>query len=353
MRSVIFANPFGIGDVLMTLRVVEAFRRARPQARIGFLGNERTAELLRMAPFIDRVHVLDRDGFRRIGWSRLPGAVRALCLEVRDERYDALADLSLGRELSAYAALLGIRTRVGLDHKGRGIWLTRRYPLDSYEGMPVSQRQSIVLQGLGVGSAELTPTVTLRSSPSAIEAARRVMDDLRGASGGAVPLAMAPGGGRSWGGNASYKQWDPDRFAQVAGSYATARGCGVLLVGDRSEEPLLDRIRTSLRVPARTMAGLPMGELASALSACRALLCNDGGPMHLASALGVPAVAIFGPVDELAYGPYGARAGSVLTADVPCRPCYKSFKFGGCAHQRACLERIEPARVLGALEKIA
>lgn len=352
MSSYLFVNPFGIGDALFTLRVAQSLREALPQARIGFLANERTADLMRLAPFVDRVHTLDRDGFRTCGWVRLPGKALALFNEVAQERYGVVLDLSLGRELSFYAALARIPVRIGFDHRGRGSFLTRKLPFDRYEGTPVSSTQARLLAEAGVGSAPLRAAIDLRLG---IDAQRRA-DDLLGpltggASGGIAPLSVAPGGGRSWGDRAVYKQWDAHRFSAAADRYARGRSCGVVLLGDASEAELLQRTARGIGAPTLVLAGEPIEVVCAVLRRTRALLCNDGGLMHLAVALGVPVVALFGPVDARAYGPHGSP-GSVLTADVACRPCYGAFHFPPCAHDRCCLDRIPIDKAVTALEEI-
>jgi heptosyltransferase II len=85
----------------------------------------------------------------------------------------------------------------------------------------------------------------------------------------------------------------------------------------------------------------------------RGLLANDGGLVHLASALGVKTTAIFGPVDEAVYGPFIPPSGSVtLSQAVPCRPCYSRFHFPPCPHSRACLEELPVERVWSAVAEM-
>ena len=76
--------------------------------------------------------------------------------------------------------------------------------------------------------------------------------------------------------------------------------------------------------------------------------------MHMAHALGVKTVSIFGPVDEKVYGPYGGPAPrEVLTQAVPCRPCYSKFHFPPCSYERRCLTELPVETVVRALKKIA
>jgi ADP-heptose:LPS heptosyltransferase len=94
--------------------------------------------------------------------------------------------------------------------------------------------------------------------------------------------------------------------------------------------------------------------VAALLSRSSLFLGNDGGLLHLANALGVPSVSFYGPVDEKVYGPYGTETPhAVLTADVPCRPCYRDFRFPPCPHGRRCLEEISVEKAVEIAEKIA
>ena len=91
---------------------------------------------------------------------------------------------------------------------------------------------------------------------------------------------------------------------------------------------------------------LKLREFAAVLSHCKLLLCNDGGPLHIAMALGVKTVSIFGPVDEKVYGPYPAgEEHAVVKAALDCRPCYKQFRFDKCDDRR-CLVSVAPEKVI-------
>lgn len=353
MRKILVANPFGLGDVIFSMFLVEALRRQSPSAVIDFLANERTEALVRLNPSIRKVHVLDRDGLRSL-WPGRPAAFwrayAALWGGVRAERYDVLLDLSLGREFALHGLLAGIRRRIGLDYRGRGIFLTQRIPLTSYEGRSVVSRQLELLSLAGVSVPELDGRLPLRISAAAQEAARVRRRDAGLAD--RMLVALAPGGGRSWGPNAVFKQWAPERFAEIA-RRLDARGLGVALLGDAPEKELLERVRAQAGLPAMVCAGLPIGEAAAVISSSAMLLANDGGLAHLACALGVKTAVIFGPVDERAYAPFMPPPGStVLVEPVACRPCYAQFRFPPCTHTRACLEGLSVERVWKAVSEM-
>ena len=355
IKKILIVNPFGIGDVLFSMHVVQALKNALPQVRLGFLGNERTIELLKMNRSIDVCHTFNRDelrAFRR----RSPGAFLSRILQyvrqIRREHYDVLLDLSLGREFSFVAFCLGIPKRIGFDYRGRGFFLTHKTGFTGYESKHVVDWQLSLLKHLDVkipsGPFELSLEV---SSPAARRAAARLKT--LGFSGTDY-FAVAPGGGRSWGENAVFKQWAPERFAEVGNAWASRHAAGVLLLGDSEERSLLEQVRLGLSAPCAVACDEPLESVCAMLKQARFLLCNDGGLLHLANALGVKTVSIYGPVDETCYGPYGKGAAhQVLTEPVPCRPCYRQFHFPPCAHRRRCLEELSVEKVLVAVEKIS
>ena len=165
-------------------------------------------------------------------------------------------------------------------------------------------------------------------------------------------MALAPGGGRSWGPNALYKQWEPEKFAQTANAWCAETKQALLLVGDESEKGLLETVRKSLTATNKIICGQSLGVVAALLKRVRILLGNDGGLIHLAHALGVRTVSIFGPVDETVYGAYAQGTHIVLTEHVPCRPCYANFHFPPCPYERRCLDHLAVDKAVDALGEI-
>jgi ADP-heptose:LPS heptosyltransferase len=353
VKRVLVVNPFGIGDVLFSMVLVEALRKALPaDGRIGFLCNERVDGLVRLNTSIDRTFTFNRGLMDRL-WRKSPALcwakTRGLLDLIRTERFDTMIDLSLGRQYAFFAAFVGIRERVGFDFRGRGIFLNRKKKIAGYADAHVADTQLGLLDLVGVpyerGHARI-PIAVPDSSKNEVAAMLRK----HGFSDTDRLLAVAPGGGRSWGENGRYKQWSPERFAEAA----NAHGRKVILLGDKSERALLEKTASLIKPHSLVVCGEPFEKVGALLLRSKALLCNDGGLMHLANALGVPTVAVFGPVDERVYGPYGTDVPhEVLTEPVPCRPCYKDFRFPPCPHDRRCLELLPAERAVRALEKIA
>ena len=356
MKKILFVNPFGIGDVLFTMVAVEATRKNFPGVEIGLLCNERVKELAFLCAGVTTVHEFHRDRMRELR-AKNPfhflGEYASFVRSIAEKKYDAMVDYSLGREFGFLALCAGIHRRIGFDYRGRGSFLNEKRAFVGYEKKPVVETQLELLGALGVKADGSAAGPSLNISPeldkrAALFFQHEALGDARSF------MAMAPGGGRSWGGNAIYKQWDPEKFAGVANAWCAGTKAAVLLIGDESEKELLETVRGMLVVPCKIVCGQSLGVVAALLKRVRFLLGNDGGLIHLAHALGVRTVSIFGPVDEKVYGPYGAHArAETVTEAVPCRPCYSRFHFPPCPHERRCLTDLSVDKVLGSVKKIA
>ena len=356
VKRYLVINPFGIGDVIFSMTLVETVRKAYPDAVIGFLCNERTVDLVRLNTSINQTFIFNRDLFRRL-WKKHPllffRKLKALLGMIREYHFDTAFDLSLGREYSFFCWWIGIKKRIGLDYKRRGIFLTDKIKIEGYSGQPVAETQLELFKKTEIPCDNKKFILPLRVSSSV---KKEVHDFLKRKSVSEEEklIALAPGGGRSWGENAVYKQWDAERFAQAANLFCEGQRFKILLLGDKSEKGLLERTASLLRVPSIVVSGEEIEKVSAFLLRAVFLCCNDGGLLHLANALGVKTVSIFGPVDEKVYGPIGdAAAHVVVTEPVACRPCYQKFHFPPCPYQRRCLNDVSVDKVVAAMKKIA
>ncbi len=353
-RSILIVNPFGIGDVLFATPMVRALRRELPESRITFVCNARSVELVETNRHLSGVLVFDSGEFKqrwrashREAWRSLRGLWTAL----RSLRCDLLIDLSLEGRYSVAAMLLGIGRRVGFDVKGRGRWLTQRVALAGYEGRYVAEHYLSLLDLIGVPQDGQGLDLWLTDEDQA--AAHRCLVDVGIASDEPL-IALAPGGGASWGASAVNKQWLPERFVEVG--RALRRQHRVVVIGGAGEAALCERVADGVAGETRSLAGRTMVRQAAALlRRCRLLVCNDGGLLHVAVSQDVPTVSIFGPVDERVYGPYApgsAERHRAVARDLPCHPCYRSFRMPPCPYDLACLKGLEASVVVAAAERL-
>jgi len=130
----------------------------------------------------------------------------------------------------------------------------------------------------------------------------------------------------------------------------------VILFGEASDASICQTVARLMKHPTIDVSGqTSLGQFVSLLGRLDLVICNDGGPLHLAVSQGVRTVSIFGPVDPNVYGPSvssPSRHWTVFRQDLPCRPCYHQFKLPPCPYERACLTTIEPGEVIEACEAL-
>jgi heptosyltransferase-2 len=117
------------------------------------------------------------------------------------------------------------------------------------------------------------------------------------------------------------KRWLPDRYADLADRLIDALGADVVIFGSPAERPLAEAVARAMKHTPVLVAGeTTLREFMALMAKCHLVITNDSGPMHVAAALGLPLLAIFGSTDERATGPVGLRA-RIVKHPVECSPC--------------------------------
>ncbi len=345
-KKFLIINIFGVGDVLFTTPMVRNIKLNDPAAVIGYVCNRRTAELLQNHPDVNRVYVYEKDDLTalwRTSKIKFFKAVLGLVNAIKKEHYDIALDVSLNKYVGFLTFLAGIKTRIGFDYKGRGLWLTQKIKLLGYEGRHVIEFYLDLLQKIGIRVQERAISLPVRS-----EDKKWAEDFLRANNIGAGEklVALIPGGGASWGTAAGYKRWSAENYAKLADKVIEKTHAKIILISDAREAALGNEVASKMAItPVKAIGAATLGEFVALVSKCRLALVNDGGPLHVAVGVGVKTVSIFGPVDEIVYGPYPKKNHEVVTASIACRPCYRRFRVADCTH-RKCLYRISVEDVL-------
>jgi heptosyltransferase-2 len=146
----------------------------------------------------------------------------------------------------------------------------------------------------------------------------------------------------------SAKRWVPQRYAAVGDLLAHRTGASIAIVGGPGERPLADAVAARMQARPRMLCGeTTLPELAGVLSHLKTLVTNDSGPMHLAAALGVPVVAIFGPTDWRETAPVG-EGHRLVREPVHCSPC----RLRECPIDHRCMRWIPADRVAAEAESV-
>jgi len=156
---------------------------------------------------------------------------------------------------------------------------------------------------------------------------------------------MCPGSSKNW----PSKQWSTHRFAEIVDFVHQKYRLPTVLIGASFEVDLCDEVAGQASVDVANLAGeTSVPETAAILQRSSVLVTNDTGPLHLATAVGTPVVAIFGPTNEKKWGPRGPRDVVITNENCDCRPCYYLSYMPDCEHRR-CLAEIPASRVKDAV----
>lgn len=354
MKKILVINPFGIGDVLFTTPVVSALKSEWPDSSICYWCNERVKDLLRGNPAITEIFGLSRGDIKRISdQSRLRGvqAFLRLAKNLKKEKFDIAFDFSLDHRYSLVCKLLGVRQRIGFDYKRRGRFLTEKMMLEGYSGKHVVEFYLDLLKKIHVQPRRKNLELFVSS-----EDRQRCRDILAPyeVSAHDTLIGMAVGAGASWGKDAGLKHWMPERFAELGDRLLSHYTCRIILLGDGSERHIADTVGSAMAHPVIDLVGkTSIREVMGIMSQLGCLITNDGGPLHMAVALNINTVSIFGPVDEKVYGPYPPSSKHiVVTSDSSCRPCYSNFRMAPCRRQRQCIQTIGVDRVYASVQAL-
>jgi heptosyltransferase II len=303
-----------VGDAVMSLPALRAIRERFSTARITILAKPWVADLYARESFVDEIILYGGQSPWRTG------------LELRSRKFDCAILLQNAFEAAWIAWLARIPTRIGYKRDGRQILLTRAVDVPKRGEIPRHERFYYLelLRRAGVIDS-LPVSEAIRMGPGTVKSEKRVIGVSPGAAYGTA------------------KRWLPERFAEAAGTLATARGASIALFGSKTERALCEEIAQRLSGhPVTNYAGeTTLAQFIDLAAGCELFLTNDSGSMHIASALGVPTIAIFGATDDAATGPTGSRARAVRHA-VECSPCL----LRQCPIDHRCMTGVSTERVV-------
>jgi ADP-heptose:LPS heptosyltransferase len=332
-RSILVIRHRAGGDLLLTTPALRALRAAVPNARIDVLASRGMGAILSGNPDVDRVIEFDRKSLRS-----------GLALYARLARggYDAVLDLVSNPRSAFLTRLTRAPIRIGYDIAGRRGAYTLRVPREptGADGRPVIRyAPEAALEVLGAAGIEARGLdLTFHVSSEARAGADRWLGSPEAARDGSLPIvACLPTG--SW----PAKTWPPERFAEAMDALADT--ATILWIWGPGERAAVDSARASMRAPSLLAPPTGWQELGALLDRCAVLVSNDSGPKHVAVALGVPTVTIFGPTHPGTWHPSSGPHRALVADGLDCLHCNANVcPLPGDRHMR-CMRDVGAARV--------
>ena len=319
--------PNWLGDTVMALPALAALRAARPDALVTAVGP--WAPLLTGQAVADVLLKYPRDGRTR----------RKLAVAMRAMRPDAAVLLPNSFESALAARRWGARIRLGYDTDMRHALLThmidlpspRRHQVDEYTGL---------LEAADIPAKTERPEWRLGEDPVAeAEVTTMLTEAGCGGAGSLIGLHLGAAFGSS-------KLWPPASYAELIGQL-TERGCEPLLIGGPEDLAMAEAVQAlAVSRVASTVGRDRAHMLPRLLARLGCLVSSDTGVAHLAAALGVPTITLFGPTDPHLTAPRGPRVRSI-DGPAPCAPCFLPC----CPIDHVCMRAISAASVAAAVDE--
>ena len=295
-----------LGDVVLTTPLIKAVRKKYPHSKIIFLLIPQTGELLKNNPFLDGVIVYDKKEKEKGIFSFL-----ALAMKIRTSSFDlaVIPHRSFRSALLAYLAR--IPQRVGFDKSSGAFLFTKK--------IKYIQNQSEAKRNLSLLETDIPPENDCLPELFPSEDDFKYVEELFknwDVKREDKIVGIAPGS--VW----NTKRWLPERFGEVAEALTEKLGAKVIFIGGKEDEKPCLEIASNMKSKPLIAAGKtsPL-QSASLISRCRVILSNDTAPMHMAVAMRVPVVAIFGStIPEFGFAPTG-KNDLVIQKEIYCRPC--------------------------------
>lgn len=334
--------------MLFSTPLISNLKVADPEGYIGYICNMRAKDALYDNPQLNEIFIFEKDEYRNLWKQSKFKCIKSFILflaQIKKRKFDLAIDLSLGYQYSLFLWLIGIKKRIGYNYRNRGRFLTHKITISGYEDKPIADYYLDLLKFIDIRPErfELTMPIPEKAKDWTNEFFKK-----NGLKEQDLVIGIIPAGGASWGKNFSYRHWPWENYAELADRLVTELKAKVIIFGDSSEQDICSQVQNCMQEELICACGkTSFKQFAAMLAKCSLVVCNDGGPLHVAISQDVKTVSIFGPVNEKVYGPYPpGKKHIVVTKNIECRPCYEKFKVPLCRRNRQCVRGITADEVL-------
>jgi lipopolysaccharide heptosyltransferase II len=317
IRRILLLRHDRVGDMVLSTPVFRALKTRYPDAKITVLASEKNQEILLNNPNVDEILIYK--------------GIRNFIGEVRRKKFDIAIDLFLTHDMKqAFMTYMsGAAYRLGFKDSGREIFFNMKSPTARPQKRMVEHLSDLAIAA-GAETADSDPEIFLSEQEkewAQSELSRRRLEE-------ALIVAVHPG--------AFYpsQRWPAERFGESARQIIESYGASVFIFGGENERHLLEKIQNAAGERSHIFCGLSLRQFIALLDRCSLLVCNNSGPLHIASALQIPTVSMTGPTVVPLWLPRGKNH-STVNKELQCSPCNRS----DCS-EHSCMEQISVNEVM-------
>jgi heptosyltransferase-2 len=313
-----------VGDAIMALPALRAVRSRFPEAEITILARPYVAAIYKEQQVCNNMMFVED--------------ARDTVSELRAQKFDSALLLQNAFQAAWFAWRAGIPERIGYARDGRSVLLTKAVPVPKVGEIPVHEQYYYLELLRRAGWLDSLPNESFIKLNVPEGDRQRAAEFLLSASVRPDSFRIAIGAGASYG---SAKCWPPDRFAELANRLQAQTPADVILFGASAEAAVSSAIAAGMsHTPINLTGKTSIKDLPALLSQCHLFVGNDSGAMHVAAAVGLPVVAVFGPTDPFGTAPVTPRC-SIVQEKPYCSPCF----LRRCPTDHRCMTRVTPNAV--------
>ena len=315
IKKILILRPDGIGDLLNSTPAISLLRKSYPDAHITVLVRPLNSDILIANPDVDEVLIYDRVGKHNRLLERLKFFHR-----LRKKGYDLVVVMYTASWYNFLAYASGAKYRVGRYQKRFKSTLTHPCRQTYSKGTVHEVERNLDLVRIICANEIAPPSQKAESFDLVLnlsaEEKQWAHDYIRklGISEDDLFVCIHPGG------SSFDKLWPEDAYAQIADRLVNQFAAKILILHGPSESKLANDIQRRMTHDVVIYVPESLRQLAVLINCCKLFICNDSGPMHIAAALDVSTVAIFGPTDYVRWAPRNPSA-KIARRDMPCWPC--------------------------------
>jgi lipopolysaccharide heptosyltransferase I len=321
IKRILIIRLSAVGDVVRTLPSLGVLKKNFPVAKLVWLVEEKSSDLLLGQPELNEVIVFPRAAWgkslARGKWWSFAKEFLGFIKKLRRDRFDLVVDFHGILKSGLLSVLTGAEVRVGFE-KGfckemNHFFNNWRVSLPS-DRMSRFERNRRLLEGIGLDTADSSFRLSVSSKDSEYITGFLKKHDLLAR----YPLvALHPGTSEK----TLYKRWFPESYASLADRLVKELGASVILTWGPGERETAKQVHSLMKSPCVILCRTSLKQLAGIYQHCHLYVGGDTGPMHIASLMGVPVVAIYGPTDPVINAPYEGTPFVQVRKDLPCSPC--------------------------------
>ena len=345
-KKILIIRLSAIGDVVDVLPALRYLRSNFPESRISWLVEDRASAILSDHPDLNEVIVFPRKKWQReiLKVSKTISTlsdILSFYRKLHDEHYDLVLDFQGNLKSGIMDLITGTENRVGF---GKGFCKEFNYLFTMYKVYPQNEREHRIdknlslLKGIGFNAEFQNPELPVSKLDH--EYISKFIDENNKCP---IPLIIVNPCTSEYG---SYKRWSTLNYARLADMILEKYDVKVVFIWGPNELEIVNEIISQMKQKASVSCKTTIKQLIELIRCADLFIGGDTGPLHIASTLCIPTMAIFGPKDPMLYGPYHENT-AIINKELPCSPC----RDRTCSDPE-CLTTILPEEVLQEVNKL-